>query len=41
MSVASHSYVGLGGGRVEVVDGKHAGHSQRGLVACRKMEEHF
>ena len=40
MSVVSHGYGGLGGDRVEVVDGIHAGQSQ-GLVAYRDMSEHF
>ena len=37
MSVVSHGYGGLGGVRIEVVDGMHAGED----VACWEMPEHF
>ena len=40
MGVVSRSYGWLGGGRMEVVDGMHAGR-RWGLVACREMPWHF
>ena len=41
MSVVSHSYGWLGGGRDGVADGRHAKQSQEGLIAYREIPEHF
>ena len=37
MSVVSHIYGGLGGGRDGVAVGEHAKQSQEGLISCREM----
>ena len=41
MGVVSHSNGGFGGAGMEVVVGRFAGQSQKGLVACLEKPEHF
>ena len=41
MSVVTHGYGELGGGKDRGQAGMHAGQSQEGLIVCREMPELF